>query len=280
MFSHQISHVLYLEVEEFLFKINQFYRIEQPLKSLVFQNVFGGSFLLDDCFDGAKPLGCCGIVAFGGTSVLKFKELVNFHENLLDFGEELFPVAHLVDAVDVCGGFLREHLEVEQAEEVDAGQLVFFAGMDLVLDDARDVIFYAVLEEPVALLLDFDEDFLSSVGRADDIQDAIFLVEDSREFLHFERDVLDGFAALQVKHRVHERDEERMGLFFRKDHFENAVAQDVGVLVEFTVLEKVVFVDGYGLEQGTVLGTVHTYLRLEMFVGCSLQTETGRRQTV
>ena len=98
---------------------------------------------------------------------------------------------------------------------------------------------------------------MACIGGADNIQDTVLLVQDAWEFLHFQRDGLDCLVALQVEHGVHQRNEQRVVLFFGKDDLEYAVAQDVGVLVELLVLGEVVLVDFHGLEHGCVLTTVH-----------------------
>lgn len=78
-------------------------------------------------------------------------------------------MARFVYMMDVFGGFFREHLEIKEPEEIDAGELVLFARVDLVLDNAGEVILHAVLEELVLLLLDFDQDLFACVGGADDV---------------------------------------------------------------------------------------------------------------
>ena len=149
--------------------------------------------------------------------------------------------------------------EIQEPEEVDARQLVLLAGVHLVLDDARDVVFHAVAEEVVTLLLDFYQHLFAGIGRADDVQNAVLLVENARKLLHFEGDVLDGIVALQAKHRVHERDEERVVLFLGEDDLEDAVAKNIGVFVELLVLEEVALVDFHRLEQGVMLRAVHIF---------------------
>ena len=226
----------------------------------VLHNHFGNGFLLDNHLDGAEPLRRLGVVVCGDARLFELEELVDFHENLLDLGEELPPVAHFVNVMDVLLRFLGEKFEIQEPEEVDARQLVLLAGVHLVLDDARDVVFHAVAEEVVALLLDFDQHLFTGIGRADDVQNAVLLVENARKLLHFEGDVLDGIVALQAKHRVHERDEERVVLFLGEDDLEDAVAKNIGVFVELLVLEEVALVDFHRLEQGVMLRTVHIML--------------------
>ena len=51
-----------------------------------------------------------------------------------------------------------------------------------------------------------------------------------------------------------------MPLFLGEDNLENAVAKNVGVFVEFLILEEVALVDFHRLEQGVVLRTVHVVL--------------------
>ena len=51
-----------------------------------------------------------------------------------------------------------------------------------------------------------------------------------------------------------------MPLFLGEDNLENAVAENVGVLVKLLVLEEVALVDFHRLEQGVVLRAVHVVL--------------------
>lgn len=78
-------------------------------------------------------------------------------------------MARFVYMMDVLGGFFREHLEIKEPEEIEAGELVLFARVDLVLDNAGEVILHAVLEELVLLLLDFDQDLFACVRGTDDV---------------------------------------------------------------------------------------------------------------
>ncbi len=259
VFSLQVRHVFRLAVEKFLYKVNQFHGIEQVPERFVLHNLFGNGFLLDNYLDGAEPLRRLGVVVCGDACLFELEELVDFHENLLDLGEELPSVAHFVNVMNVLLRFFGEELEIQEPEEVDARQLVLLAGMHLVLDDARDVVFHAIAEEVVTLLLDFDQHLFAGIGRADDVQNAVLLVEYSRKFLHFEGDFLDGVVALQAKHRVHERDEKRVVLFLGEDNLENAVAKNIGVFVELLVLEEVALVDFHCLEQGVMLRAVHIF---------------------
>ena len=48
-----------------------------------------------------------------------------------------------------------------------------------------------------------------------------------------------------------------MVLFVGEDDLEDSIAEDVGILVELLVLDKVVLVDFQGLEHSPVLVTVH-----------------------
>ena len=226
----------------------------------VLHNLFGNGFLLDNYLDGAEPLRRFGVVACGDARLFELEELVNFYENLLDLGEKLPSVAHFVNVMDVLLRFFGEELEIQESEEVDARQLVLLAGVHLVLNDARDVVFHAVAEEVVTLLLDFDQHLFAGVRGANNVQNAVLLVENAGELLHFEGDFLDGVVALQAKHRVHERDEKRVVLFLGEDDLEDAVTEDVGVLVKFLVLEEVALVDFHRLEQGVVLRAVHVVL--------------------
>ena len=82
---------------------------------------------------------------------------------------------------------------------------------------------------------------------------------------------------MQVEHGVQERNQERMSFFFGEYDLENAVAQEVGELVNLLVLEQVLAVDSHGLEHGQMLCTVHinipgTGISYGLFNGCSLQT--------
>ena len=169
-------------------------------------------------------------------------------------------IAHLVNEMDVLLRFFGEELEIQEPEEVDARQLVLLAGVHRVLDDTGDVVFHAVAEEVVTLLLDFHQHLFAGVRSANNVQNAVLLVENAGEFLHFQGDVLDGVVTLQAKHRVHERDEERVVLFLGEDDLEDAVTKDIGVLVKFLVLEEVALVDFHRLEQGVMLRTVHIML--------------------
>lgn len=57
-----------------------------------------------------------------------------------------------------------------------------------------------------------------------------------------------------------------MPLFLGEDNLENAVAKNVGVFVEFLILEEVALVDFHRLEQGVVLRTVHIFPFVEVAV--------------
>ena len=155
MFSHQVRHVFYLAIEKLFCKINQFHRIKQPSEGLVLHNLFGNGFLLDNHLDGAEPLSRLGVVVYGDTCLFKLEELVDFHKNLLDLGEELPPVAHFIDMVNVFLRLLREKCKVQEPEEVNTRQFVLFACMHLILDDAGHVIFHTVAVKFVTLLLHF-----------------------------------------------------------------------------------------------------------------------------
>ena len=133
--------------------------------------------------------------------------------------------------------------------------------MHLILDDAGHVIFHTVAVKFVPLLLHLDQHAFARVGRSDNIHDAVLLGERAGELLHFKRDFLDSLAAMQVEHRVHKRNEERVVLFFGEDDLENAVAEDVGVVVDFLVLEKFLLVHFHCPEQGIMLCTIHLNLR-------------------
>lgn len=85
---------------------------------------------------------------------------------------------------------------------------------------------------------------------------------------------------MQVEHGVQERNQERMSFFFDEYDLENAVAQEVGELVNLLVLEQVLAVDSHGLEHGQMLCTVHinipgTGISYGLFNGCGLQTTKG-----
>lgn len=85
---------------------------------------------------------------------------------------------------------------------------------------------------------------------------------------------------MQVEHGVQERNQERMSFFFGEYDLENAVAQEVGELVNLLVLEQVLAVDSHGLEHGQMLCTVHinipgTGISYGLFNGCGLQTTKG-----
>ena len=68
-----------------------------------------------------------------------------------------------------------------------------------------------------------------------------------------------------------------MPLFLGEDNLENAVAKNVGVFVEFLILEEVALVDFHRLEQGVVLRTVHIFPFVEVaFLACKRKMP-GRR---
>ena len=163
--------------------------------------------------------------------------------------------------MDVLLRFFREKRKIQKSEEVDARQFVLFACMHLIFNDTGRIVFHAVAVEVVALLLNLNQYLFASVGRADNIHDAVLLAENSGELLHFKRDFLNRIAIVEVEHRVDERNEERMVLFFGKDNLKNAVAEDVGVVVNFLVLEKVLLIDFHCPEQGIMLCTIHLNLR-------------------
>ena len=122
------------------------------------------------------------------------EKLLDFHENFLYFREELSPVAHFIDMVDVLLRFFREKRKVQEPEKINARQFILFARMHLVLDDSGRIVFHTVAVEVVALLLYFDQHALASVSRTDNIDNAVFLAEYAGKFLHFERDILDRIA--------------------------------------------------------------------------------------
>lgn len=55
-----------------------------------------------------------------------------------------------------------------------------------------------------------------------------------------------------------------MILFFGEDNLEDAVAEDVGVVINFLVLEKVLLVHFHCPEQGIMLCAIHLILRISL----------------
>ena len=134
MLSLQIRHVLYLKVEKFFFKITQFYRTNQLLKSFVGQNLLGYRFFLDYRLDSAKPLGRFGIIILGGSRIFKFKEFFDFDENFLNFREKFLAMAHFIYMMNVFRGLFGEHFKIQKADEVNLRKFILFILVDLIFD--------------------------------------------------------------------------------------------------------------------------------------------------
>ena len=136
-------------------------------------------------------------------------------------------------------------------------QFKFFAFMDLIFNNTRYIVFYAILEKLVLLLLNFNKNFFASIGRANNIDNTVFLIENTREFLHFQRNFPDGITTMQVKHRIQQRNKKRVRLFLREYNLENAITQKISVLVHFLIFGKVLRILFHILKHFIVLRTIH-----------------------
>ena len=166
-------------------------------------------------------------------------------------------MTHFIDMMDVFTFFFRKKFKIQKPKKIDMRQFEFFALMDLIFNNTRYIVFYAILEKLVLLLLNFNKNLFASIGRANNINNTIFLVENTREFLHFQRDFPDGIATMQVKHRIQQRNKKRMRLFLREYNLENAITQKISVLVHFLILGKVLRILFHILKHFIVLRTIH-----------------------
>ena len=145
-FSHHIRHFLYLAVEKLFCKINQFHRFKQPPKRFILHNFFRSRFFLDNNPDSTEPLSRIRLVILSKTQLFKLEELFNFHENLLNLWEELLAMTHFIDMMDVFMFFFREKFKIQKSKKIDMRQFKFFALMDLIFNNTRYIVFYAILE--------------------------------------------------------------------------------------------------------------------------------------
>lgn len=170
-------------------------------------------------------------------------------------------IPHELGVVEIGVALPRELIFGQDGEYVDMRQIVILSLLDRSRDDTGGVVDEPVNEQSVEILLDLDQHGLACLCGAVDVEDGGLVVKHTRILWDPQGICFYGLVSREPEHCVQEFHSPFGFRLVGYEHLEDAVAERINVLVDFSVVCQVLRMLVHVLCHGDEFASVHIYLR-------------------